>query len=163
LFTSGGAEGRLTVADLPQLLQAESRAGDVIYLTDLPLALRWLCASPELLAGLTLAAAGYLTARVLIAIATGRPFAARVRRHLAALSAVLLIGGIGQGALDTWAGRVLFHIDDHVPGFVSTYSGLGTDVPHWPMTLIVVGLVAAALRLAFTEGARLQAEMADVI
>jgi len=41
--------------------------------------------------------------------------------------------------------------------------GIGTNLPEWPWTLIVVGVAVSALTVAFSEGARLKQDVAGVV
>ncbi len=162
LFVSGGADPRKPVVDLPQLLQAEVREGHSMFLEDVPAALRVLAATPSLLAATTFLVAAFLLARVIRSIAAGEAFGARVRSSLTWLSATLLVGGLLQGAVDTAAGAALWNWFPRATDLGGSHelaiAGLGLDAPHWPVMIVVLGLVASVMALAFRQGARLQAE-----
>ncbi|WP_030150769.1 DUF2975 domain-containing protein [Oerskovia turbata] len=162
LYTSGGAEPRKPVVDLPQLLQAEVREGYTMFLDDVPAALRVLAATPALLAAITYLIASVLLARAIRSIAAGDAFGRRVRSTLTWLSATLLVGGLLQGAVDSAAGAALWSWFPRATDLGGTHelaiAGLGLDVPHWPVMIVVLGLVTSALTVAFQQGARLQEE-----
>lgn len=154
----GGADGRVSLSDLPQLLQASPRSevAQLLYLGDLPLWLRALSVSPYLVAAVTAVAAAVLLGRVLRAVRTGAPFTAPAVGALKVLAVVLLGGAIAQGLLGTAAVLAISHVVWQVPGFTSAYTGIGTDVPHWPLTTAVLGLLAIAAHTAFRHGQSLQ-------
>ena len=169
LYAGGGAEPRLPLESLPQLLQAEIREGHSMFLEDLPAWLRVLCASPLLLHVLVVAAAVALVVRLCGRIASGDPFGQSARQTLTRLSLVLIGGGLGQGLLDTVAVVVAHNwivaaITYGAGGpYESAVQGLGTDLPTFPIMLIVLGIITAALAVAFREGARLREEMVGVV
>ncbi|MCV2394718.1 DUF2975 domain-containing protein [Actinotalea sp. M2MS4P-6] len=158
LIVSGGADPGLTLEQLPQLIQADERPGHTFTVADLAPQLRVLCAGPSIVAAATILAAVLLLIRALDEIAAGRAFEPPSRRLLGWLSAVLIGGGILQGLLDTAAIAALVASVDY-----EAIEGLGTNVPRWPWTLIVVGVVVSALSLAFAEGARLKEDVAGVV
>jgi hypothetical protein len=43
------------------------------------------------------------------------------------------------------------------------YQSIGTNLPQWPVSVIVAGLVAAALTAAFRAGARLEDDVDGVV
>jgi len=47
--------------------------------------------------------------------------------------------------------------------FGASYSGLGFNGPDVPWMLLLLGIIAGALALAFREGARLEEEVAGVV
>lgn len=167
LFTWGGADQRKPLVDLPQLLQADIRDGYSMFLEDLPAWLRMLGASPLLLHAVIVAAAVALVVRLCRRIASGDPFGRSARGTLTRLSLVLIVGGVAQGILDTIAVGVATNwISSRM--FTSlggdfAVQGLGTDLPNFPIMLIVLGIITAALAVAFREGARLREEMAGVV
>jgi hypothetical protein len=169
LWAGNGADPRKPLADLPQLIQAEIREGHSRFLEDIPVWLRVLCAMPSVAYAATLILGAVLVARILRTIARGDAFAVQVRRTLVALSLTLVGGGLVAGLLDTAAlGTVIglssgATLDDGSPFDPMVVSVLGTDLPHWPIMLIVLGVVASALTLAFREGARLREELVGVV
>jgi hypothetical protein len=162
LWVSPDLSPRKPLADLPQLLQADVREGSSMMLDDVPTLLRVLSAAPALIAAVTAVVAALLVARVIRAIASGQPFAARSIRALAGASAVLVVGGLAQGIVDTAATAALTSwitsATEAGGPFEHAVEALGVDLPHWPVMIIVVGLVTSALTVAFRQGALLQAE-----
>lgn len=168
LWAGGDLDPRLPVESLPQLLQADVRDGHSFYLEDLPLWLRAASALPALVYAITIVLAAILVARMLRTIACGDAFGSGVRRTLAGLSVILIGGGILHGLADTvavWLLRQnLFRFSqEHGADDAPALRGVGLDLPDWPIMLIVLGLIAAALTIAFRQGARLREEMAGVI
>lgn len=158
LYYFGSGDPRLPLVQLPQLLQADVRPGHTYTVADLAPGLRVLCASPSVVAAGTIAVAVVLLAGVLNRIAAGRAFDPPVRRRVALLSVVLIGGGLLQGLLDTAAIAAIAPSVDRV-----AIEGIGTNLPSWPWTLIVVGVVVWALGAAFAEGARLKEDVAGVV
>jgi hypothetical protein len=168
LFTFGGADGRLPLTHLPQILQADLREGATGYLTDVPVWLRLLCASPAVTHALTIAIAAVFFIQIVRRIAAAHPFAPQVLRNWPKVSLVLIAGGILQGVMDTVAGVVIFTLASSgtPPGedlLGADYSGIGTDLPQWPFFMILLGIVAAAVSTAFRSGARLEEEVVGVV
>lgn len=168
VFAFGGADGRLPLSYLPQLLQADLREGETGYLTDAPLWLRLLCASPAVLHAITIALAAVVIIQIVRRIASAQPFAKSVLRNWTRLSLVLIVGGIVQGIVDTIAGSTIFGLSasgmaggDHPLG--ADYSAIGTNFPQWPFFMILLGIVAAAIATAFRSGARLEEEAVGVV
>jgi hypothetical protein len=91
------------------------------------------------------------------------------------LSLALLLGGIIQGLADTIAGvylasriGLLFgagHVtSEQADSFLGgDYQVIGTNIPQWPVVVIVAGLVALALTAAFRAGTRLEREVDGVV
>lgn len=168
LWTGGGADPRQPIEFLPQLLQADVREGFSFYLEDLPVWLRAAAAGPALIYAITVTLAAVLVARMLRTIASGDAFGPGVRRPLGGLSLTLLGGGVLHGLADTAAWWLLLRnlprlSEERGEGYSSALQGIGYDLPDWPVMLIVLGLIAAALTIAFRQGARLREEMAGVI
>jgi hypothetical protein len=165
LFAIGGADGRLTLDYLPQLLQADLREGASGYLTDAPLWLRLLCASPTLIHALTIALAAVLFVQIVRSIAAGKPFTPKVINNWATVGSVLIVGGIIQGIADTVAGAAIFNLaNSGTPKALGAdYSVIGTNVPEWPFFMILLGVLAAAIATAFRSGARLEEEVFGVV
>ncbi|KPN18019.1 hypothetical protein AO716_08890 [Arthrobacter sp. Edens01] len=158
----GGADPRVQLVMLPQINQAELREGAVGYLVDIPLWLRVLCATPALLYIVMALVAAFLIARVLQEISAGRPFTARVRKNLLALSFLLIGAGLLYGTLDATANRAVFEVASNfgTEGFPlgADYAVISTDAPRWPYFMITSGVVGLALSSAFKAGGRLQEE-----
>lgn len=168
LFAIGGTDGRLPLASLPQLLQADLREGASGYLTDAPVWLRILCASPTVIHALTIALAAVLFVRILRSIAVAEPFTPEVVRNWIRISSVLIVGGIFQGLVDTVAGAVIFNLASlGAPAgenpLGADYSVIGTDIPQWPFFMILLGVLVAAVATAFRTGARLKEDVIGVV
>lgn len=161
VLVGGGASPYLTLADLPQLLQADPSGEATIRVVDLPLWVRVLAWAPEALVGALLVAVAVLTTRVLRAIGRGEPFRTRTVRAVRRTGLVLTLGGLAAGALDTTAAWVLFRTQSDA--WQPTYSALGFTGGSWPLSLIVTGVVVLAAAAAFREGARLRSEFAHVV
>lgn len=168
LMTFGGGDPRIGADNLPQFLQLISLNGDILYLADLPLAVRLLCMSPALVAGITAFVAALSVVRLVRAIADRDAFGQRPRRALAVAGITCLVGGLLQGALDTAAVASLMALTGSSPDADGTtlsdvYRAVSLDVPHWPVQTILVGAVGCILLLAFRAGAELQEEAAGVV
>ncbi|MGL3806167.1 hypothetical protein ACSYDW_08735 [Paeniglutamicibacter sp. R2-26] len=168
LFTFGDIDPRLPLSTLPQLLQAEVRDGGAGYLVDAPLWLRLLCASPLAAHMATVLLAAFLITGIIQRIAAGQPFNASVLHNWKWLSAVLIVGGTIQGALDAMAGRSIYTLagDSDVAGqfpLGADYMAIGVDLPQWPILMMLLGVIAAALAIAFRSGARLESEVDGVV
>jgi hypothetical protein len=168
LFTFGGADGRLPLTHLPQVLQADLREGATGYLTDVPVWLRLLCASPTLIHALTITLAAIFFIQIVRCIAAADPFASRVLRNWPKVSFVLISGGILQGLVDTVAGIVTFNpaSSGTPPGeelLGADYAGLSINLPQWPFFMLLLGIIAAAVATAFRSGARLEEEVVGVV
>jgi hypothetical protein len=168
LIALGGAEGRLPLSALPQLLQADLREGTTGYLTDAPWGLRLLAASPAAIHALTLLWAALVLIRILRYIAGAKPFEVPAISGWRRLSLILVIGGVSQGLADTFAVFEVAHLSresiftgKHLLG--ADYSGIGVNIPQWPILLIVLGIVAGSIAAAFRAGARLQEEALGVV
>ncbi|MFP7761857.1 hypothetical protein [Marisediminicola sp. LYQ85] len=172
LLTFGGADGRLPLEHLPQLLQADLRQGSSGTLADADLLLRILSATPALIETMIIVAATVFLLRALRRIASSEPFHPMVLRHWKLLASILIGGGILQGLADTAAGAYLFtHIsvtaqfdpaqrNEFLGG---DYVAIGTNLPQWPVTTIVAGFVALALMTAFRSGAKLERDVDGVV
>lgn len=175
LFAFGGSDGRLPLGHLPQLLQAELREGQSGTLADADLSLRLLCALPSALHAATVALATVFLLRALRGIAQGQPFAPYVLLNWRHLSIALLIGGVAQGLADTVAsvylasrigllfGSGIVTREQAVTFLGGDYQAIGTNVPQWPVPIIIAGLVALALTAAFRAGAKLEKDVDGVV
>lgn len=177
LFTGGGADSRLPLADLPQIADAVPAAGADGTLADADLLLRILGALPSLVHGVTVVLAVAWLLRALRGIAQGEPFHAFVVANWRRLAITLLAGGALQGIADVVAqahlaaglgiGAFFGALGTFSAGQPAASAFLGGDYDSvsstgaaWPLELLLVGLVALALTAAFRAGARL-AEDAD--
>ncbi len=163
-----GADPRLPLTSLPQINQAELREGAIGYLVDAPVWLRVLCATPAMLFILIVIAAAVLISRALHRIADGQPFSSIVRRSIAALSFILIGGGLLYGLLDTLAGGAIFSVASSFTEGVqfplgADYVVTSTNIPRWPFFMISSGVVGIALSKAFKAGARLEEEADGVV
>ncbi|WP_129590400.1 hypothetical protein [Cryobacterium aureum] len=175
LMAFGGADGRLPLAHLPQLLKADLRDGASGTLADADLSLRLLSALPTLVHGATIVLATVFLLRVLRGIAQARPFDPFVLTNWRRLSFALLIGGVSQALTDTVANVYLTSRIGLLfgTGAVSTeqqeqflggdYQAINTNYPQWPVSVIVAGLVALALTAAFQAGAKLEKDVDGVV
>jgi len=174
LFALGGADARLPLSHLPQLLQAELREGTQGTLADADLGLRLLAALPTLLHAVTVTAAAILLIGILYRVALGRPFSSGVLVRWRWLTTVLLVGGVLQSLADTGANLYLsMHIGllgggpasrEEVAAFLGgDYSSIGTNVPQWPIPILLGGVIALALGVAFRAGAQLVEEADGVV
>ncbi|PFG20155.1 DUF2975 domain-containing protein [Serinibacter salmoneus] len=162
LFALGGAEPRLDYLDLPQVLRAQSRDGEVAYLVDLDFWVRLVGYTPAVLTGVVMALGAAWGVAVLGTIGRGRPFDPAVLRGMRRIGFVLSLGGVVAGALDVAANWMLANqLDDlftHGP-----YEGLVYDGGSWPVAVIVIGVVVLATGAAFREGARMTEELTHVV
>lgn len=166
LFTFGGAEGRLPLEHLPQLLQADLRDGQEGYLVDVPVWLRLLCAGATIVQAVTIAAAAVLVVGIIRKVSAGRPFDSAVVRRFNLLALMLVGGGIIQGAVDAAAVGSLWEIASSVgreDSFMAPYWGIGVNVPQVPFLTILLGVIAAALSVAFRAGKRLEEETTGIV
>lgn len=175
LVAFGGADGRLPLAHLPQLLKADLYDGASGTLADADLSLRLLCALPALIHAATIVLATVFLLRVLRGIAQARPFDPFVVTNWRRLSLALLIGGVSQALADTVAS---VYVASRIgllfgAGLVSTeqqerflggdYQGININSPQWPVSIIIAGLVALALTAAFQAGAKLEKDVDGVV
>jgi len=174
LVALGGADGRLPLSHLPQLAQAELQKGARGTLADADLGLRLLAALPTVLHAVTVTVAAILLIGILYRVALGRPFSSEVLRRWRWLTAVLLIGGILQSLADTGANLYLsLHSGlsaalsvsrKDVASFLGgDYSIISTNVPQWPIPILLGGIIALALGVAFRAGAQLVEEADGVV
>lgn len=175
LFALGGSDGRLPLNHLPQLLQADLRAGASGTLADADGWLRVVCAVPSLIHAVTIVLGTVFLLRALRGIAQARPFDLYVLTNWRRLSVVLLAGGVLHGLADTVAtvylasgigllfgsGRVSSEQQELFLG--GDYQGVGTNIAQWPIPVIIAGLIALALAAAFQAGARLEKETDGVV
>lgn len=175
LLTFGGADGGLPLSYLPQLLQANLQDGATGTLADADLSLRLLCALPALIHAATIVLATIFLLRVLRGTARARPFEPFVLTSWRRLSSALLIGGASQAIVETVANVYLSSRIGLLfgTGLVSTeqtaqflggdYQWIGTNIPQWPVAVIIAGVVALALTAAFQAGAKLEEEVDGVV
>lgn len=152
---------------LPQVLQAELAPGAAGDVTNVTLGFRLLCAAPYVLNVLIVVWAGVVFDRIIDDVGRGQPFSSAVQRAWQKLSGVLVWGGLAQTALSAVAVGIIYtNVQDGTNGrnlLGAEYSGLGLNGPDVPWMLIVLGIIAGALSIAFREGARLEDEVAGVV
>lgn len=176
LFTFGGADGRLPLVHLPQLLQADHAEGGSGTLADLDFSMRLLGASPMFVQAVVFVVAAVALVRIVSGISRAHPFNDVVQSNWKLLTMALLGGGLLQAGLETvaWAyfssrigllfGSGLGITREEQEAFLGgDYSAIGVAMPSWPLTIIVAGLVALALTVAFRIGARLEREAEGVV
>lgn len=173
LFALGGSDGRLPLSALPQLLQADLREGSHATLADAALSLRLLAALPSLVHAVTITAAAILLIGILHRVSLGRPFSGEVLGRWRWLTVVLLAGGVIQSLADTGANIYLStHLgllgarydSQAAEAFLGgDYSGIGINVPQWPISILLAGVIALALGAAFRAGGRLEEEVDGVV
>lgn len=175
LFALGGSDGRLPLSHLPQLLQADLREGASGTLADADPWLRLACAVPSLVHAVTVVLATVFLLRVLRGVAQAHPFDPAVLTSWRCLSFALLAGGSLQALADTAAtaylvsgigmffgmGRVSTEQQERFLG--GDYWGIGTNVPQWPIPVLIAGLIALALTAAFRAGAKLEKDVDGVV
>lgn len=175
LFAFGGSDGRLPLRHLPQLLQADLREGASGTLADADGWLRVVCAVPSLMHAVTVVLGTVFLLRALRGIAEARPFDTFVLTNWRRLSVALLAGGVLQGLLDTAAtvylasgigllfGSGLVSSEQKDAFLGGDYAAIGTNIPSWPIPVIIAGLIALALAAAFQAGARLEKDVDGVV
>lgn len=140
-----------------------SRAAAGLFIRDAPLDVRVITLLPVAVQAVVVVLLTITTARVLAAISRGAAFTARARRSLKVLSVVGIVGGLvqfGVGVLAWKVGSGWLDLDPEDPG-VRLYSHM--PFPEWPITLVIIGLLAAALGVAFRAGARLEEDLDGVV
>ncbi len=165
---SGDLAAHQSLTALPQILQAELAPGANGDLTDVDLRLRLLCAVPTVINMVIIVLAGLLIAGIIARIQQGQPFSSRVQKGWQGLAFVLGIGGILQTVASVIAVTVLTTLrasqgPNGGGAFGASYSGLSFNGPDVPWMLMLLGIIAGALALAFREGARLEEEVAGVV
>jgi len=164
----GDLAAHQSLTALPQILQADLAPGETGDLTDVDLRLRLLCALPTVINMVTIVLAGLLIAGIIARIQQGQPFSSAVQRGWQKLASVLGFGGILQTVAAVIAVAVLARLrasqgPNGGGAFGASYSGLGFNGPDVPWMLLLLGIIAGALALAFREGARLEEEVAGVV
>lgn len=134
-----------------------------MWVRDLPLNVRIITLLPVAVQAIVVAMLTIAGARLLAAISGGEAFTERARRSLTALSAVGVVGGLvqfGVGVLAWKVGSGWLDLDPEDPQ-VAMYGQL--PFPDWPITLVIIGLLAAALGIAFRAGAKLEEDLQGVV
>lgn len=159
---------RMPITALPQVLRADVQFDADGYLTDVPSWIRALCATPTATNTLTILLSAIFVAGIIRKIAHGQPFDKKVIRNWKILGFILVIGGTIQGILDTVAGQSLMRAEgfpDENGNFElgAEYVILVVNSPQWPILLMLLGVISAALAIAFRSGARLEIEVEGVV
>ncbi|WP_375405428.1 hypothetical protein [uncultured Amnibacterium sp.] len=170
LFTFSGADGRLPLTTAPQFLQAELRSGSRGTLADASIGLRTALALPTIIEIVVIVLAAVVLFGIVRRIAIAAAFAQPVLRRWRLLAIILTGGGVLQGLTDTVVGRFIWAnvtgdaSDQAKAAFLGgDYSGIGLALPNWPVPLILVGVVAGSLAIAFRSGADLERQTVGVI
>lgn len=141
--------------------------GDWGDLTDVDLKLRLLCASPVVVDLITVLLAAWLVTRIIDKIGAGASFTPDVPRAWRRLSTVLFTGGVTQGVLNAIALSAIQAnpksvLAPHAPAHASV-TAVGFSTSGWPWMLLVLGVIAGAIAVAFRQGARLQEDVDGVV
>lgn len=169
LLAFGGASGALPVEALPILSSAGVRPGDDAgALADVDVLLRVLSGVPFVVEGVTIAVAAWLLLRVLDLVAARQPFSDESLRRWRQLTSVLLVGSVIAGAVSSGAVAYLWAAvgagrDRQAEMLGGEYTTLSLGLPHWPVHLLVAGLVALGLTAAFRAGARLKQDVDGLV
>lgn len=170
LLTFGGADGRLPLTHAPQFLQADLRPGARGSLAEASFGLRLACALPTMIQIVTVLLAAVLLFGIVQRVATAAVFTPPVLRRWGILAGVLVVGGVLQGLADTFAiswiiSSTSLDVSDRAKAAFlgGDYQGLGINLPSWPVPVILIGIVAASLAIAFRAGADLERQTVGVI
>jgi hypothetical protein len=159
LLAFGDTDGSTTPATMPQVISI-AVDGQQVLLSDVPLYLRVLSASALAVEGAAIVIALLAVARILTKLAEGEPFSSVVQRNLRVVSIVLIVGSLLRWTLD------LITINRLVDWWESRPShggGLAMDALQLPVTLLICGLIAGAMMVAFRQGAELEEDAAGVV
>lgn len=166
---TGDLTARQPLTSLPQIIQAQLAPDASGDLSDVGVGLRLLCAAPTVAHLITIVVAGLLMARIIGHIQEGRPFSSEVLRGWNLLGGALVVGGGLQTALSMVAVGVLSvrlsqETDPyHVELFGAAYSVIGIAGPDVPWMLLLLGIIAGAVALAFRKGSMLEDEVVGVV
>ena len=145
---------RMPITALPQMLRADVHFDADGYGTDVPSWIRVLCATPTATNTMTVLPAAIFVAGIIRKIALGQPFDKKLIRNWKSLGLAFVIGGTIQGVLDTAAGQSLMGAAGvtHADGDFEV--GAEYTIPivnslRWPLFLMLTGVIAAALAIAF--------------
>lgn len=164
-----GPDPVISLADLPQVPWTGGDVDALATAVDLPAVTRVLVGLPALIDGLLLALGALFVVGIVREIARGRSFSVVARLGLGRLSLTLIIGGVISVAADIAA---LVSLDRAVRVLRAAWldRGVGYDVyvsvsgmPSIPVLVIVLGVIAAAVLFALTDGARLEKDVEGVI
>jgi len=167
VLTTGGANPRLSLDAVSQLLWGADGPGMVDALVGAGSFTRFLYIVPSLLHATVITVATLLLLQIMHGIAVGKPFSETVLRRWKELAAVLVGGAIAQMVADIVAAAhlskqigIFYGVDraglaDPAPMLRGDFSPVGASIP-----VLIAGLLAIGLTSAFRAGARL-AEAAD--
>ncbi|MCG2622996.1 hypothetical protein LVY72_13925 [Arthrobacter sp. I2-34] len=119
--------------------------------------------APIILQAIILAVLTFAIARLLAGIPGGDSFAPSVRKSLTLLSVAALAGAIIQFSVGLLAWTICKGWHDANFGPVNDLVYGRPPFPDWPVTLLIIGILAAALRAAFRDGAQLREEVAGIV
>lgn len=122
--------------------------------------------APVVVQTLLIIALALLLVRLLSDISRGRGFRAKAQRTLTAFSVVGIGGGLVQFTVGIVAWQVGRGLWDPNPNLVGEYQVALINAfpfPQWPLTLILIGVVAIALGAAFRTGSRFEKELEGVV
>lgn len=160
----GSASVPMPLDALPQISSAVLAPGESGTLRDVPVALRILCAIPQLLQAATVILAIITLGRIIAPISAGKAFSAVVVENWKKLSLVLIIGTVAAGVVDTAAVvSVIAATANSTTHFTALYTGWGLNPPDFQPVLLALGLVSVVLGLAFRAGAQLRREVEGLV
>ncbi len=148
---------------LPQIIQLQVAGEPQLSVLMIPLGVRLLSALALAVEAAAIVIALSATGRLLIEISTGRPFSSRVRSNLRLTAIALTAGSLLAWAVDFWAViAVVSWWEEYTPA-LDAGGGVGARPPALPLALLICGLVAGSVRIAFAEGARLTEDAVGVV
>jgi hypothetical protein len=162
----GDASSHQRLTALPQILQADLCVGATGDLTTASIWLRLLSATPTLVNLVTVLLAGAVIVRIIGGIRAGLSFEPAMLRWWGRLSGTLIVGGLAQALASV--GSLLFLSSTASLGvensaFGGAYCSISWSFPDIPWVLIMLGVIALALAMAFVRGAELQEEAEGVV
>lgn len=137
-----------------------------LWSRDLSLGVRMLVMAPVIVQTLLIIALALLLVRLLADISRGKGFQAKAQRTLTAFSVMGIGGGLVQFTVGIVAWQVGRGLWDPTPELDGGYQAAlfnAFPFPQWPLTLILIGIVAIALGVAFRVGAKFEQELEGVV
>lgn len=148
---------------LPQIIQLQVAGEPRLSVLLIPLGVRLLSALALAVEAAAIVIALSATVRLLNEISTGRPFSRRVQSNLRLTAIALTVGSLLAWAVDFWAViAVVSWWEGYTPALDAS-GGVGARPPVLPLALLICGLVAGSVRIAFAEGARLTEDAVGVV
>ena len=137
-----------------------------VWLGDVPFGVRIVTMLPVAVQVIALSALVVLTIRLLTAVSRGAALQTHARRSLIGLGVVGIGGGLMQfviGAVAWEVGHQWFapNEGDLGPSAAALYNQF--PFPQWPLILILIGILAIALNVAFRAGAQFEQELEGVV